>query len=278
MSAAPPFGLLLFSTNPSFVRRAVAAGVDGIIVDWERLGKQERQAAADTQISADTVEDLQRVRASTDAAVICRINGFGPTTALEIEQAVEAGADEILLPMVRTTGEVEAVLAQVGGRCGVGILVETAAAARCCRALARLPLSRAYIGLNDLAIERRSRNIFEAVADGTVERIREAFRVPFGFGGLTLPDAGFPIPCWLLIGEMARLQCSFSFLRRSFHRDIQGRDLAVEIPRLREAVVRAFRRTTEVVSRDRLELEKAIGAWPQPPAPAGRSADGQPSR
>jgi len=256
------FELLLFSTDPGFIRRAVAAGVDGITVDWERNGKHERQANADTQINGDTLEDLHRVRASTDARVICRINSYGATTAEEIEQAIDAGANELILPMVRSVEEVEAVLAQAGGRCGIGIMVETIAATRICSELAGLPLSRVYVGLNDLAIERRTPNIFSAVVDGTVERAREAFRAPFGFAGLTLPDAGFPIPCRLLIGEMARLGCGFSFLRRSFHRDIRGRDLSVEIPRLRAALEEAQRQPRDELAKNRVDLEAAIRPWP----------------
>ncbi|MEW6231239.1 MAG: aldolase/citrate lyase family protein [Chloroflexota bacterium] len=255
------FALFLFSTNPIFIRQAVAAGVKGIIVDWEYIGKETRQAFADTQITRDTLDDLRRVRACTEALVICRINSYGATTVEEVDQAIGAGADEVLLPMVRAVEEVERVLDQARGRCGVGILVETVAAAKIAKELACLPVSRIYVGLNDLAIERKTPNIFTAVADGTVERIRRAFHVPFGFGGLTLPDRGYPIPCRLLIGEMARLPCDFSFLRRSFHRDIQGRDLAVEIPRLLEALRRACLRSPEAIARDQSDLAQAIAAW-----------------
>jgi len=188
------FSLTLFSTQPEFIQRAVAAGVAEIIVDWEHLGKQARQNGADTQINHDTLADLQRVRGCTSARVLCRLNQYGQTTQAEVEQAISAGADEILLPMVRSSGEAEAVLRQVQGRCHVGILVETLDATRELHALAKLPLSRVYVGLNDLAIERKSPSIFTAVADGTLERIRRAFDVPFGFGGLTLPECGNPIP------------------------------------------------------------------------------------
>lgn len=255
------FSLILFSTNPTFICQAVAAGVAGIIVDWESISKEARQAFADTQINRDTLDDLRRVRACTDVRVICRINSCGVTTADEVEQAIEAGADEILLPMVRTLREVETVLHQVRARCGVGILVETVGATLLVDELARFPLSRVYVGLNDLAIERKTPNIFTALIDGTVERIRRPFRVPFGVGGLTLPDQGCPIPCRLLIGEFARLQCDFSFLRRSFHRDIQGRDPAVEVPCLLKALRQARLRSPEAVARDRNQLERVIRAW-----------------
>lgn len=258
--------MLLFSTDATFITTAVAAGVDGIVVDWERLGKEERQAGADTQIGSDALEDLERVRSSTDALIVCRLNAFGPTTIEEVEAAAQAGADEILLPMVRTADEVEAVLDYVKQRCRVGIMVETVPAVESAESLASLPISRAFVGLNDLAIERNSHNIFAAVADGTVERICRALPIPVGFGGLTIPDKGSPIPCRLLIAEMMRLRCAFGILRRSFHRDIRGRDPSVEIPRLRSSLEEARRRTPEAVERDRRQLVAAIKLWEAAPA------------
>jgi hypothetical protein len=259
------FSLFLFSTDPPLIRAAAEAGVRGFVVDWERAGKRDRQRGADTQINGDTLDDLRRVRRVTDAQVLCRINGFGDTTPSEVEDAVGAGADEILLPMVRRSQEVEAVLELVAGRCGVGILVETEEAVAQADELGRLPISRAYLGLNDLAIERGSENIFEAVADGTVEAVRRSFRVPFGFAGLTLPERGHPVPCRLLVAEMARLSCDFTFLRRSFLRDTAGSDLNVEVPRILGAVAAAGERRPEQIERDRLDLANAVGAWrPRP--------------
>ncbi|WP_448593148.1 aldolase/citrate lyase family protein [Thermoflexus hugenholtzii] len=252
------FDLFLFSTDPDRIRLAVAGGAAGVVVDWEHIGKAERQAGFDTQINHDTPEDLQRVRACTTARVLCRINAFGPWTQKEIEAAVQAGADEILLPMVRSVEEVEQALEWIGGRCGLGILIETREAVAICERLARLPLTRAYLGLHDLAIERRTPNPFRAISDGIVERVRSAFPIPFGFAGLTLPDRGFPIPCRLLIAEMARLGCSFSFLRRSFLRDIVGRDPRVEIPRILEALREAFREPLSALEAQHQELLRAI--------------------
>lgn len=252
------FELFLFGTNPALVRDAVAAGIDGIVVDWEHRGKLDRQQHVDTEINRDTPEDLRRARVVTDAPIICRINRVSDTTGAELDLAIENGATEILVPMVRRVDEVETVLRLVRGRRLVGILVETVAATQAVDALARLPLSRVFVGLNDLAIERGARNIFTAIADGTVERIRRAFEVPVGFGGLTLPDRGHPIPCRLLLGEMARLDCRFSFLRRSFHRDMRGRVLSQEVPRLCAALVAAGRRSPIEVQRDHGALNEAI--------------------
>lgn len=254
------FELLLFSVDPQVVAAAVAAGVDGIVVDWERRGKAARQANADTQINHDTPDDLMRVRLATAAPIICRINGFGETTADEVDTAIGAGATEILLPMVRSPREVEAVLSQADGRCGVGMLVETTAAVRTAEAFSSLPLSRVYVGLNDLSIERGCRSIFEPLLDGTVERVREAFTVPFGFGGLTVAGGGQPIPCALLAAEMARIDCQFTFLRRSFHRDIVGRSMPDEIPRMRQLVTNARMRPALLVADERQALQSSVEA------------------
>jgi len=254
------FELLLFSVDSPMVRRCTAAGIDGLIVDWEHLDKERRQAAADTEINRHTLEDLTKVRAATSATVICRVNN-GPTTREDVERAIAGGADEVLLPMVRGVREVEEVLEQAGDRCGVGILVETNDAVAAAEALGRLPLRRVYVGLNDLAIQRGTKNIFTSVADGTVEEVRAMFDVPFGFAGLTIPEGGRPIPCRLLMTEMARLGCSFSFLRRSFLRDLNGRDPRVEVPRIRAALEDAPLRTPEERTRDHADLCSAIHAW-----------------
>jgi len=100
------FELVLFSVDPNFIQKAVAAGVESILVDWEHLGKEERQKGFDTQINFQTVDDLIRVRQCTDARVICRINPPHPNTPREIEAAINAGADEIMVPMVRSVSEV----------------------------------------------------------------------------------------------------------------------------------------------------------------------------
>jgi hypothetical protein len=130
-------------------------------------------------------------------------------------------------------------------------------------AFAALP-RREYVGLNDLAIERRAANVFDAVGDGTVERASVC--VPFGFGGLTLPDRGRPISCRLLIGEMMRLGCQFSFLRRSFHRDAQGRVLADVVANIRAGLASARERTPAAVAHDQADLTDTISHWRLPDA------------
>ncbi|WP_245753601.1 aldolase [Geodermatophilus ruber] len=224
--------LFLFTVDPRWGADVVAAGAAGIIVDWERRGKHRRQLGESTQISTDTPADLSRVRAATDGRLLCRLNGYGPWTAGEVDDAVARGADELLLPMVRTPEEVDRTLDLVAGRCGLGILVETRAAVDRIAELARRPLARIYVGLNDLRIDSRSDQLFQPLVDGTVDAIRALVDRPFGVGGLTLPEGGFPVPGRLLAAELVRLGADFTFLRRSFTADMAGRDPFVEVPRL----------------------------------------------
>src|SRR4051794_35880048 len=208
--------LLLFTVDPQWGRDVIAAGAAGIVVDWERRGKERRQAGENTQISTDTPADLSRMRAAVDAPLICRLNGFGPWTPAEVEDALARGADELLLPMVRTTEEVDRTFDLVGGRCGLGILIETQDAVDRAAVLARRPLSRIYVGLNDLRIDRRSDSLFAPLVDGTVEAVRAEVAQRFGVAGLTLPGRGFPVAAELLAAELVRLGTDFTFLRRSF--------------------------------------------------------------
>ena len=60
------------------------------------------------------------------------------------------------------------------------------------------------------------------------------------------------------MGEMARLGCRYSFLRRSFHRDVRGRDVAGEVARMLEAIEGMALRTPAQVEADRLALRQAI--------------------
>jgi hypothetical protein len=153
------------------------------------------------------------------------------------------GADEILVPMVKTVQEVEYILSEAERKVGVGILIETNAAIEISAQLAQLPLTRIYVGLNDLAIENQDGNIFTPLINGGIEKIRNNVSIPFGLAGLTLPERGFPVPCHLLIKEFVRLSCQFSFLRRSFLADVQDHDLSFVIGRIREEWDKAKKRT-----------------------------------
>lgn len=238
MKRNDPMEFWLFYHDLDFAQDALNAGIAGMIIDWESRGKTMRQKGFDTQINFHTEDDLIRLKKHCDCRIICRINEVDDHTADEVERAIGGGAGEILIPMVRTPQDVEFVLTCVRERCGVGILIETCDALDALDQLAILPLSRFYVGLNDLWIDRRRLGFFESrlftpIADGTLDGIRRHVPGSFGFGGLTLPDRGTPIPCRLLMSEMVRLDCSFAFLRRSFVSDVCRKALPEAVERMK---------------------------------------------
>jgi hypothetical protein len=243
------------------VSAALDAGVRSFIVDWESRGKELRQRGADTEISPGTVGDLERLTAAGVPSRVCRLNCWGEWSGDEIEAALAAGATELLLPMVRTVDEVEAYLDRVAGRCHAGILVETRDAVECADRLARLPIASVYVGLNDLAIDLGRRSIFAAVADGTVARVAAAFfGVRLGFAGVTAADRGAPIPCRLLLAEMARVGASFTFARRSFRRDLGEISMCEMVAGIRSAWDQLRERRPSEVATDHKALLSAIAA------------------
>jgi hypothetical protein len=267
------FELILFATEPGLVAAALAGGIGSFIADWETRGKERRQRGAGTEVNRDTPADLARLAALGAPRRYCRIDRFGAGTRREVEAAVEAGATCLFLPMVESPQQVETTRRWLDGRAELGILIETETAIRRAAELAAVAPGPVYVGLNDLAISRGSDWLFTAVADRTVERLRAAFpEHRFGFGGVTVADGGAPLPCRLLLAEMARLGCSFSFLRRSFKRDVAGRDMATEVAALGALWRRLAARRPAEVERDRRELEGCPGAW-QPRV--GRPAAGE---
>jgi HpcH/HpaI aldolase/citrate lyase family len=257
--SARPLHIMLFEHEAENIHIAATAGVDSFIVDWEWRGKEHRQAGFDTEVNHLGLVELKAAVGASRNDVWCRINPWHSDSRSEIDQAIEAGAVGIFLPMVRHVDEVDAFLAATGNRARVGIVVETLAAVNAARELAERPLDAAYVGLNDWMIDRRGQNLFEPIASGELERLRASFaRIPFGFGGITVVSGGDPVPSRLLLAEMARLDASFVFARRSFKRDARTTGVA-EIVRGVRALWREHQsRPPARIEEDARELRRVI--------------------
>lgn len=250
--------VVLFMLNVDYAAAALRAGVAAVVVDWEWRGKATRQNGRDTQINYGTQEDLARMRASSAGHVICRTNNQPEVRVREARLAVELGANEIWLPMVRSVAEVRECLDAVGDRAEVGIMVETREALALGPELAALPLSRVYVGLNDLCIEQGRTNLFEPLVDGTLERFRETYPGRLGFGGVTRPEHGAPVPQQLLLAEMARLDCSFGVARRAFHADVAQTEIGQALGDI-AATWRTLKARTEIArDTDHARLADAV--------------------
>lgn len=255
----PSLQLMLFTNDADLARAAAASDVDRLVVDLEQRGKHERQHGYHLECNANTIADVARMKAATSVPVVCRVNSLGHDSASEIEEALEAGADVVMLPMFKSFGEVTSFLRLVDGRAKTSLLFETREAVDLAPGLAGMPFDEVYVGLNDLGLSYGKQFCYQLMADGTVDRVRACFPdKPFGFGGLTVLDGGQPLAARLIVKELARLRCTQVILRRAFKRDVVGRDMAVEVQRLKAFYAECRLRTAEESERDRVAVAQAI--------------------
>lgn len=218
---------LMYITNrPEVAVIAENAGVDRIFVDMEYIGKSLRQGGMDTVQSHHTTADARNIRkVISKAQLLVRCNPIHEKTEEytssreEIEDIVASGADVIMLPYFKTAKEVETFVRLVDGRAKTFPLVETREAAEHIDEILQVDgIDEIYIGLNDLSLAHGYRFMFQLLADGTVDRLTEKFRIkglPFGFGGIAALRGGM-LPGSFVLKEHYRLGSSRVILSRSF--------------------------------------------------------------
>lgn len=238
---------------------AIDSGVDRIFVDTEILGKDLRQGHLNTVISRHTLEDVSRLRSSVpEGRLLVRINPIHDESEREIDRAIEAGADILMLPMFRSSSEVRFFTAAVRGRARCNLLVETVAAAADLKACVEVPgVDEVHIGLNDLHLELGLHFMFEPLASGLIDGLAAILRasgVPFGIGGIARVGEGL-LPAELLLAEHVRLGSTAAILSRTFHRQAasvieikEQMDFSLELFKLREAF-----RQSSLCSREELQ-------------------------
>lgn len=227
--------LMYITNNPDVAQIAEDTGVDRIFVDMEYIGKDIRQNGMDTVQSHHTVQDIKNIRSVVKKAdLLVRCNPIhGATESYcdseeEINAVIDSGADYIMLPYFKKKEEVQDFLEIVGGRAKTVLLFETPEAAECVEQIIGMNgIDEAFVGLNDLSLGYHKKFMFELLADGTVERLAQQFRmkgIPFGFGGIAAVGKGM-LPAERIIREHYRLFSQSVILSRSFCNTSQITDL-----------------------------------------------------
>jgi hypothetical protein len=254
-----PYYFFLFSSNLLLSLQAEQAGIFSVIVDWENLGKNDRQNGHKFEINQDRPEDVKLLTGNLRIPVTVRVNSLGQHTRDEVDLALSLGARILMLPMATAPSEVAEFLRIVKKRAGTVIQIETWDLAKRAQELINLEWDFAHIGLNDLSISLNNKWIWEALYDGTIERICTALKGRnYGFGGATIVGGGSPIPFVHLLNEMLRLKCRMAILRRTFKREIQNLDMDKEMKTLYEAVRQSNFRSWESVDEDKQTLNKIL--------------------
>ena len=265
---------ILITNHPGLAAYAVEAGVSRIMVDLEILGKRERQANRDTLISAHEMSEVPTIRRVLDQSakgeLMVRLNPLHPGSGVEVDSAVAAGADLLMLPMWRSPEDLERFSGLVDGRARVVPLLETPEAMRSLDKAVRIQgVSEFYIGLNDLHLALGLDFMFEPLALGMVDDMTAILRsagLPFGFGGIARVGQGM-LPAEIVLGEHLRLGSSIVILSRAFHGQSKGAngipidlDLAGEIAKLMEAESGLALRDRAAEERDRRAVAERVRA------------------
>lgn len=250
--------LMYITDRPEIAQIVEAIGVDRVFVDMEHIGKTDRQGGMDTVQSHHTLQDVAAVRKVIHTAqLLVRCNPIHEAAAgqlsseEEVEGAIAAGADILMLPYFKTAKEVERFVRLVDGRAQILPLVETAEAVACIdEILAVGGFDEVFVGLNDLSISSGKSFLFEPLADGTVDRLCDKFRqkgLSYGFGGIASLGKGL-LPSEYVIKEHCRLGSSCAILSRSFCNTNTMTDVEA-IRRLFESGVQKIRTYEELCRR-----------------------------
>ena len=217
----------MYITNrPEIARIVENAGVERIFIDMEYIGKAVRQGGMDTVQCHHTIEDIRAIKkVLTKSKIMTRCNPIHEATSEycsskeEIDAAIEAGADILMLPYFKTAEEVKTFIKLVDGRAKTLPLIETPEAVACIDEILELEgINEIFVGLNDLSLGYGMKFMFQLLADGTVERLCEKFKakgIPYGFGGIAALGKGM-LPSERVIAEHYRLGSTCAILSRSF--------------------------------------------------------------
>lgn len=211
--------LMYITNNPSVALIGEQCGVDRLWVDMEWMGKEERQPG-DTVKSHHTLEDISSLRkVLTDSQLMTRVNPIHSGSKKEIREAIDRGAEVVMLPMWKTVDEAQRFVDYVDGRATVNLLLETKEAWSILNEVVKIPgIDEIYVGLNDLHLSLHKTFMFEMLADGTVDEIcgvLKTNKIKYGFGGIGRIGGGM-LPADHILAEHVRVGSQMVILSRTF--------------------------------------------------------------
>lgn len=260
--------LMILAAEPESAKLAQDADVDRIFYDIEFIGKSERQHGRNTVKSNNTLDGIPAVRkVLTTSELLVRTNPIHTYTAMEVDKAIEYGADVLMLPMVMDQHDVETYVRLVNGRAKVCIMIETAAAmVRLDKIMAVPGVDEVFVGLNDLHISMGLTFMFELLSGGLVEYIADKCNkvgMPFGFGGIARIGEG-DLPSDNILGEHARLGSTSVILSRTF-KGVVGVDanacsidLKEEVDKVRTRLQEIDKWNEEKHAENHVKISKAV--------------------
>lgn len=239
--------LFLFTSDLKLARLAEQSGLDSIMIDWEQKTAESETADG----SVDTTQDLEQLVSELEIPISVRINGTKDGLEDEVNIACDYGAQYIMFPMATHEDEIHKFIELVNGRAQTIIQIETQQLVNRLDKIRNIQWDYAYIGMLDLASSRGEDSIWPLLLDHTIENIVTTLRGrSVGFGGITVVGGGSPVPFTMLLHEMTRLSCAFSFMRRSFKRELKDRDFNAEVDAVRSLIKASRARGHSAITED----------------------------
>lgn len=212
---------LMYITNkPEVAKIAEYSGVQDIFIDMEYIGKDERQGGLNTVQNHHCANDVEIIKKTvTQSKVLVRVNPIHNNSKNEIDEAINAGADIIMLPYFKTIREVETFIQLVNKKAKTLLLLETDKAAEIVENIVKIPnIDQIHIGLNDLSLCYKMKFMFELMENGVCEHLCKVIKnanIKFGIGGIAGIGGGI-LPTEYVIREHYRLGSQAAILSRSF--------------------------------------------------------------
>lgn len=267
--------LFLISNKKEFILAALKNNVARIFIDLEINGKFERQGHLNTHITDHDISDVIKARLLIDSMpdisskLLVRINPFHEGTDAEIEAVISAGADYIMLPMIKKIDDVEFVTKKIKGRSRFIPLIETVYSFMNLENIINIEgVDEIYIGLNDLHLEYNLKFMFEPLANGMLDKAAELLSkrgIPFGFGGIARAGEGV-LPGELVLAEHLRLGSSMVILSRTFmwsflEKSTLESSLKSELEKLRFFEEKLEKRDAKAIQNDKEKCYKIINEF-----------------
>jgi 2-keto-3-deoxy-L-rhamnonate aldolase RhmA len=235
--------LFLINNQADVAEYAFSCGVDRVMVDTETLGKNERQQSVDAVFNSHEIKDVAAIKRRTSGEVICRINRLNAKSSLEIDRAIESGADFLMVPMIEDELDVRAIVKLIDGRIKFIPLLETASSIIRLKNIVEIEgIDEIYFGLNDLSIQMQLKFLHEITASGLMRFCSDIIngRFPFGFGGIARIGDGM-VPAEYILSEHYFCKSSRIILGRAFHKNAasleelkKNTDFSAEVSNLKE--------------------------------------------
>lgn len=216
---------IMISDKKEEVLCAQRHGIEFIMVDLEVEGKIERQKNLDAHFTSHNLESITHVRNilgdHSDTKLLVRCNPYSEKSIKELNLIIALGADYIMLPMFKTSQEVEFFMNIINNKASVILLCETRDSLKNFKSIINLLSENdlVHFGLNDLSLEYGFNFPFDILKAKILDDVCNLCRknkIKFGVGGIGNPLSDSIVSPKIILQEHCRLNSSGYILSRSF--------------------------------------------------------------